>query len=67
METIAVIEETKNYVVLKVPRSMMRRMGLRMEKLSGEAALKILHQGMNEYRARKTKILGNLRDLRHGN
>lgn len=67
METIAVLEQTKNYVVLKVPRSMMRRVGLRTEKMSEEAALKILRQGMSEYRARKTKTLGSLRDLRHGN
>lgn len=66
MEIISVIEQTKNYVVLKVPRSMMRRVGLNMEKLSEGSALKILRQGMSEYRAKKTKILGSLRDLRYG-
>lgn len=65
METIAVIEETKKYVVLKVPRSMMRRVGLNMSNLSEEAALKILRQGMNEYRVGKTKALESLRDLRY--
>lgn len=67
METIAVLEETKKYVVLKVPRSMMRRVGLDIEKLSEVAALKILRQGMSEYKAKKTKTLGSLRDLRYGN
>ncbi|MDP3769526.1 MAG: hypothetical protein U1A23_04320 [Candidatus Sungbacteria bacterium] len=67
METISVIEETKSYVVLKVPRSMMRRAGFTTEILSEAVALKILRQGMSEYRAGKTKTLGSLRDLRHGN
>lgn len=66
METIAVIEQTKNYVVLKVPQSMMRRAGFGMGKLSEEVALKILRQGMSEYRAGKTKTLESLRNLRHG-
>lgn len=67
METIAVIEETKKYVVLKIPRSMIRRAGLSMEKLSEGVALKILRQGMYEYRVGKTKTLRSLRDLRYDN
>ncbi|MDP3771953.1 MAG: hypothetical protein Q8Q94_01085 [bacterium] len=67
METIAVLEETKNYIVLKVPRSMMRRMDFGAEKLSERATLKILREGMSEYRAGKTKTLRSLRDLRYGN
>ena len=61
------IEQTKNYVVLKVPRGIMRRAGFGIEELSEASALKILRQGMSEYRRGKTKILGSLRDLRHGN
>ena len=66
MQAIAVVKETKNYVVLKVPRSMMRRVGLGMKYLSEEAALKILRQGMREYGTAKTKTLKSLRDLRYG-
>jgi len=64
MKTISVIEETKNYVILKVPRSIIRRGEFDAEKVSEKAALDILRRGMNEYRTRKTKVLGSLRDLR---
>ena len=58
------IEETKNYVVLKVPRSMIARADFGVKSMSEETAFKILLQGMNEYGARKTKTLRSLRDLR---
>lgn len=65
METVSVIEQTKNYITLRIPRSIMRRAGVSIEKLSEKAALKILLQGMSEYRAGKTKTLRSLRDLRY--
>lgn len=67
MKTISIIEEKKNYVIVKIPRSMMQRAGFEQEKLPERAALNILRQGMSEYKARKTKPLKSLRELRYGN
>ena len=61
------MEETKEYVVLKVPRRLLTGVGLSSFGLTEDQALKILKVGMREYEQGKTKPLRSLRDLRHGN
>ncbi len=55
MDNVAILEQTKEYVVVKIPRVF----------LSGtENRLHILEEGSEEYRKGKTKTLHSLRDLR---
>ena len=45
----------------------MDRMNFAAKELTESQALKILRIGMEEYKAKKTKKLTSLYDLRHGN
>ncbi len=67
MNTISILEKTKDFVVLKIPRRFLRDIDLENPALTEPEALRILRSGMAEYRAGKTKILGSLRNLRYGN
>jgi hypothetical protein len=67
MNSISILEKTKEYVVLKVPRRFMDQVRFSQSGLTEEEALGILQAGMAEYRERKTKTLISLRALSHGN
>ena len=67
MQAISILEKNKDYIVIKVPRKLMGRMNFAIEELTESQALKILRIGMEEYKAKKTKKLASLYDLRHGN
>lgn len=64
---ISIVEETKEYVVLKVPRRLLERANFSSFGLTENQAFTILKAGMREYKQGKTKPLRSLRDLRHGN
>lgn len=66
MNTISVLEKTKDFVVLKIPRRLMENMNFQKAALTEAEALKILRLGMTEYKAGKAKPLGSLRELRYG-
>lgn len=65
--SILVIEKTKRYVVVKIPRGIWERTDLERSILSESEALKRLRRGVSEYKAHKTKKLISLRHLRYGN
>ena len=65
--SILVLEKTKNYIVIKIPRYFMDRINFGASKLVEDKALKILKAGMQEYKQGKTKIFASLKELRHGN
>lgn len=67
MNTISVLEKTKTYVVVKIPRHFWARFSESKNTLTEDEALSIFKSGMAEYRKGKTKILTSLRILRHGN
>ena len=67
MQTISILEKNKDYIVIRVPRKLMDRMNFAAKELTESQALKILRIGMEEYKAKKTKKLTSLYDLRHGN
>ena len=66
MRNLAVLEKTKEYLVIKVPRRLVRGIEFPEQQLTEAVAVKILRSGMREYRQGKTKALTSLRDLRHG-
>lgn len=66
MHTISIVEKTKDYVMLKVPRHYIKWIGLTIPTLTEKRALRILKAGMREYAQGKTRPLKSLRDLRHG-
>lgn len=66
MNNIAILEKTKEYLVIKIPRRFFSEEVLDAS-LKEENALKILKAGMREYKEKKTKALNSLRDLRYGN
>ena len=65
---ISIIEKTKKYVVVKIPRKIWEKKGLEKEsnRLTENEALVILKRGMAEFKSRKTKTLNSLRDFRYG-
>lgn len=67
MNSIAILEKTKEYVVLKVPSRFLSRIHFVESGLTEEDALRVLRVGMAEYRQRKTKTLVSLRALSRGN
>ena len=67
MNNISVLEKTKDYVVLKIPRRLLARLDSRRAEMTEDEALKILKSGVAEHRKGQTKVLASLRDLRHGN
>ena len=70
MNGVSILENRKEYVVLKVPRRLMRSISFSAEskkEITEAQALKILRAGMAEYAAGKTKALNSLRELRDGN
>lgn len=66
MQDISVLEETKNYVVIKVSRRLMGGDSLLKKKFTEDDALKILREGLLEHKRGKTKILNSLAELRDG-
>jgi len=67
MLQVSIIGTTKDYVTIRIPRTLMRGFAHDEEVLSESQALKILRSGMREYRLGKTKKLTSLKDLRNGN
>ena len=67
MSYISVLEKTKDYVVVKIPRRFLARLDRSADQLTESEALKILRSGMAEYRQGKTKTLLPLRKLRNEN
>lgn len=66
MDNIAVLEKTKEYLVIKIPRRFFDEEALDVP-LTEERAFTILKAGVREHKEKKTKILNSLRDLRYGN
>jgi len=67
IDAISVVEKTKDYIVVKIPRQLMDELHLRGPKFTAADALRVLRAGLLEYKAKKTKKLLSLRALRHGN
>jgi len=63
---ISILEKTKDYVVLKIPRRLIGKIVLPKNQLSEADALRILKAGTAEYKHGKTRVLTSLRSLRNG-
>ncbi len=61
---ISVLETKKDYVVLKIPRRLIKKSDFEYPVFSEDDALKILRAGMREYKQGKTQVLKSLRSLR---
>lgn len=64
MLNISIIKETKDYVTVRIPRLLAHRAGFISQELTEAEALRILREGMKEYRTSATKRLSSLRSLR---
>lgn len=67
MNSVAILERTKEYIVVKIPRRMLEENTIDKKVLTEVEALSILRAGMREYREGKAKRLSSLRELRYGN
>ena len=63
---ISIVEKTKDYVVIKIPRKIWADVSRQRATFPEEKALMILKAGMKEFRKGATKPLASLRSLRHG-
>ena len=66
MNNISILEKTRDYVVIKIPRRFLTRFDNSRTQLTEDEAARILKSGMAEYRKGKTKTLVSLRELRNG-
>ncbi len=64
MNRIAIIEKTKKYVTVRIPRHLSDKLGLSSSTLTEAEAFAILSEGMREAKQGKTKVLHSLKDLR---
>ncbi len=65
LKSLSILESTKNYIIVKIPRTMLVKSQNRGEKeLTEKEALMICKEAEEAYHAGKTKILSSLKDLR---
>jgi len=64
MNKISVLEQKRDYVVLRVPRGFIDRPEVKKRIFNKDDALKILKAGVREYKNKKTKKLTSLAELR---
>ena len=64
VQPYTIVKETKDYITIKIPRTLVRRAGFSSSFLTAAGALKILREGMKEYREGKTKKLTSLHSFR---
>mgnify|MGYP001606799960 CR=1 FL=1 len=64
MPNIAILNTTKDYITVRIPRVLMERVVGTQDRLTEAGAFKILQAGMKEYREGRTNPLTSLRSLR---